>query len=184
MVLATFSICNQFCFTSTIRLDDVILRCVNFCTYFQWFFNVFSDKNAWRCFRKSKKMPTTRWHHDAFNSAQVQKVWLCVMYFAFSLCTIFGNFSGCSTYVTFSITFSPPVLQSTICVMFFAPHRSFPWSILGGRLVLSAARSGRDLRDATAPPGITSPRSPRNAPSNPPDATTSTCRFPNWSHVQ
>ena len=147
-------------------------------------FQCFDFNIAWRCFRQGKKMPTTRWHHDAFKSAHVQKVLLCVMYFAPSLGTIFGNFSGCSKHVAFSITFGPPVLQTTVCVMFFAPHRSCPWNLLGGPLVPSAARSGRDLRDATAPLGITSPRSPRRAPSNPPDATTNTCRLPNWSHFQ
>ena len=144
---------------------------------FPMVFQCFHFNIAWRCFRQGKKTPTTRWHYDAFKSAHVQKVSLCVMYFAPSLGTIFGNFSGCSKYVTFSITFGPPVLQTTVCVMFFAPRRSFPLSFLGGPLAPSAARSGRDLRDATAPPGITSARSPRSVPSNRPNATTSTCRL-------
>ena len=145
-------------------------------------FQCFHFNIAWRCFRQGKKTPATMWHHDAFKSAHVQKVSLCVMYFAPSLGTIFGNFSECSKYVTFSIAFGPPFLQTTVCVMFCAPRRSFPWSLLGCLLAPSAARSGRDLRDATAPPGITSPRSPRSAPSNLEDPTTSTCRPSNWYH--
>ena len=127
---------------------------------------------AWRCFRQGKNTTTTLWHHDAFKSAHVQKVSLCVMYFAPPLGTIFHHFSVCSKYVTFSITFGPPVLQTTVCVMFFAPRRSFPWSLLGGPLAPSAARTGRDLRDATAPSGITSPRSPGSHPSDLQDDTT------------
>ena len=60
----------------------------------------------------------------------------------------------------FSITLGAHVLQTTVCVMFFARRRSFPWSLLGGLLAPSAARTGRDLRDGAAPPGITSPRVP------------------------
>ena len=179
MILDTFSIWHQFCFTSTIRLDNVFSKCINCCPYFQLFLNVFILTFLGVVFCQGKKTPTTRWHHDAFKNAHVQKVSLCVMHFAASLCTMFGNFSGCSKYVTFSITFGPPVLQTTVCIMFFAPRRSFPWSLLGGPLAPSAARSGRDLRDATAPPGITSARLPRSVPSNRPNATTSTCRLQN-----
>ena len=129
---------------------------------------------AWRCFRQGKKTPTTRWRHDVFTSAHVQKLPLCVMYFAPSPGTIFGSFSGCSKHVTFYITFGPHVFQTTVCVMFFAPRRSVPWSLLGGPLAPSAARSGRDLRDNTAPAGIMAPRSARTGPSSSQDAATCT----------
>jgi len=60
--------------------------------------------------------------------------------------------------------------------MFFAPRRSVPWSLLGGPVAPQAARSGRDLRDDTAPAGIASPSSPGIAPSNLEDSITSTSR--------
>ena len=59
-----------------------------------------------------------------------------------------------------SIIFGPHVLQTTICVTFFARRRSVPASLLGGRLAPSTARTGCDLRGGTALPGTTAPRVP------------------------
>ena len=71
----------------------------------------------------------------------------CVFFEMFKLCYLFHHFG-------------PHVLQTTLCVTFFARRRSVPSSILGGLLAPSAARTGRDIRDGTAPPGITSPSVP------------------------
>ena len=85
------------------------------------------------------------------------------MYFAPWLGSFCFSLSDCSKHITFSLTFGPHVLQTTICVTFFARRRSFPWSVLGGRLASpppeAAAISGtkpprQELRRPGRPRGL------------------------------
>ena len=121
---------------------------------------------AWLCLRQGNRWTTTRWTHKAFKGGRGHKKSLCVAFGAPSLDPIFRFISGCSKYVTFSITFGAPVLQTTVYVAFGARCRAAPARLLGGALATSAARAGPDVRQVGAPSGFPAPRSPQSAPSH------------------
>ena len=73
--------------------------------------------------RQSHRSRTARLNAEAFKCARGRKVSLCVTFFAPSLGSMFRLISGCSKYVTFSITFGALVLQTTVCVAFGARRR-------------------------------------------------------------
>ena len=64
--------------------------------------------------------------------------------------TILGAVSECSKYVTFSIAFGAPVLQTTVGVMFGARRRSVPPRLLETSLATWAAKAGHDFGDTPA----------------------------------
>ena len=81
---------------------------------------------AWGCFCYVNKMTTSRSRRVSLEGAHVHETSLCVAPGAPRFGTKFRSLSQCSKYVTFSITFGPHVLQTTVCVMFFraSPLRS------------------------------------------------------------
>ena len=110
---------------------------VTWCSFLHIFpilFQHFHFNIAWYHFREGNKMITILLRHDVLKSACGPKMSLCVMYFAPSLGSFFFSFSDWSKYIMCSLTFGPRVLQTTVCVTFFARRRSVPWSLLGGPL--------------------------------------------------
>ena len=119
---------------------------------------------AWLCLRQGNRSTTTMWIHEAFKGARGHKKSLSVVFGAPSLDPIFRLISGCSKYVTFSITFGPPVLQTTVYVAFGARCRAAPARLLGGALAIPAAPTGQDVRQVRAPSAFAAPRSLQSAP--------------------
>ena len=113
--------------------------------------------------RQSHRSRTTRLNAEAFKSARGRKVSLCVTFFAPSLGSMFRLISGCSKYVTFSITFGALVLQTTVCVAFGARRRAAPARLLGGALATSDDGAGPEVRQVRVPPGFPALMSPQNA---------------------
>ncbi len=120
---------------------------------------------AWLCLRQGNRSTATRWNHEAFKRARGRNVLLCVAFGAPSLDPIFRPISGCSKYVTFSITFGAPVLQTTVCVAFGARRRAAPARLLGGALATSTAPAGPDVRQVLAPSGFPARSSLQSDPS-------------------
>ena len=113
--------------------------------------------------RQSHRSRTTRLNAEAFKSARGPKVSRCVTFFGRLLCSIFRVISGCSKYVTFSITFGALVLQTTVCVAFGARRRAAPARLLGGALVTSDDGAGPEVRQVRVPPGFPALMSSQNA---------------------
>ena len=76
---------------------------------------------------------------------------------------MFRLISGCSKYVTFSITFGALVLQTTVCVAFGARRRAAPARLLGGALATSDDGAGPEVRQVRVPPGFPALMSPESA---------------------
>ena len=119
---------------------------------------------AWLCLRQGNRSTTTRWTHEAFKGARGHKKSLRVAFGAPSLDPIFRFISGCSKYVTFSITFGAPVLQTTVCVAFGARCRAAPARLLGGALATSDDGAGPDVRQVRVPLNFPALMSPESAP--------------------
>ena len=113
--------------------------------------------------RQSHRSRTPRVNAEAFKCARGRKVSLCVTFFAPSLGSMFRLISGCSKYVTFSITFGALVLQTTVCVAFGARRRAAPARLLGGALATSDDGAGPEVRQVRVPPGFPALMSPQNA---------------------
>ena len=113
--------------------------------------------------RQSHRSRTARLNAEAFKCARGRKVSLCVTFFAPSLGSMFRLISGCSKYVTFSITFGALVLQTTICVAFGARRRVAPARLLGGALATSDDGAGPQVRPVRVPSGFPALMSPQNA---------------------
>ena len=99
--------------------------------------------------RQSHRWRTTKLNAEAFKSARGRKVSLRVTFFAPSLDSIFRLISGCSKYVTFSITFGALVLQTSL--------RSV-W-----RLATSGDEAGPEVRPVRVPPSFPALMSPESA---------------------
>ena len=132
-------------------------------------FHVNTCRSHFSTFAKSA---TRHRQHDALKGAHLQKVSVCVTFGAPRFGTKNRSFSICSKYVTFSMTFCPHVLQTTVCVAPRGRRRSAPSRLCGGILVAVAARSRPKCQDEPALPGFEPPRPPRstsrarNAPHN------------------
>ena len=136
------------------------------------FFQCFHVNTCYYNFSMFAKSTTCRWQHDALKCAHVQKVSVCVTFGAPRFGTKNRSISICSKYVTFSMTFCPHVLQTTVCAAPCARRRSAPSRLWGGILAAVAAKSRPKFRDEPALPGFEPPRLPRstsrarNAPHN------------------
>ena len=113
--------------------------------------------------RQSHRSRTARLNAEAFKCSRGRKVSLCVTFFAPSLGSMFRLISGCSKYVTFSITFGALVLQTTVCVAFGARRCAAPARVLGGALATSDDGAGPEVRQVRVPPGFPALMSPENA---------------------
>ena len=101
---------------------------------FPMFFQCFYINNVEHQFSSFAKFTTRHRPRDAFQCGHVPKVSVCVTYFAPLFRTQNCSFSECSKYVMFSITFGPHVLQTTVCVTFWAHCRCAPPRLLGDHL--------------------------------------------------
>ena len=95
-------------------------------------------------------MKASRSQHVTVKGAHVHETLVSVTFGAPCVGTILGAASECSKYVTFSIAFGAPVLQTTVCVMFGARRRSVPPRLLETSLATWAAKAGHDFGDTPA----------------------------------
>ena len=111
-------------------------------------------------------MTPTRSPRDASEGARVHEIAMRVTFGAPCVGTILGAASECSKHGMRSIAFGAFVLQTTMRVKVGAHRRSFPPRLFETTLATWAAKTGQEFRNAPAPSGITSPKSPRSAPNN------------------
>ena len=155
LVSGTFSFCIDFMSNHHDPPPSFNFGLFQFMHKFPMCFQCF-DVNIVMChFRPFTKSATRRGRHDALQGAHVQKVSLCVMYFATRFGTNKCTFCECSKPVMFSITFGAHVLQATVCVAPRARRRSAP------------SRLGRQIPpgflDEPALSAFDAPRPPRSA---------------------
>ena len=134
MVLGTFWSWLHFCHDRQIALLSFNFIMFQNMYIFPTFFQCFYINNVEHQFSSFAKFSTRHRPRDAFQCGHVPKVSVCVTYFAPLFRTQNCSFSECSKYVMFSITFGPHVLQTTVCVTFWAHCRCAPPRLLGDHL--------------------------------------------------